>query len=271
MLRIALLSAALLFACVARAQSTNVDWVVAVILPEARTLDPQRIADAVRKRVDEKDRFDGVEPGANPVLLRIGGGTAAVSLAERPVPNQELQKACRIAWYWRAACDTVDDHRAHVVVILMGTGLGRLESALLQTKIVAAVIEETNAVASYWGVNLQSRDVFLQGSARAAAGGIPTTLWVNYRMSREASGSFTLSTHGLKDFGVMEIEARDATVPGSALFDLATGATQYLIGGGTGFKDGDTIGQSPTQRIRVRHAESFWNAGEKVYRLEFGD
>jgi hypothetical protein len=152
----------------------------------------------------------------------------------------------------------------------MGTDLDKVGSALLQTKIVAAVIEESNAVAAYWGVNLQPRDFFLKASAHASADNLPAMLWVSYRMSREASGHLSLSTRGLKDFGLMEIETKEAKMPGAELFDLVLGATQYLISKGAVIKDGDTIGHSATQKIRVRHADSYWNPGEKVYRIELG-
>lgn len=254
----------------ALAQMSRSTWVVSVILPEAKALDPERLSAAVRKRVDEKDRFTGAEPGENLVLLRIGGGTAIVALMDSPIPNQELERACQFAWYWRAACDTVKNHQAHFLVILMSTDLDKLNSALLQTKIVAAVIEESNAVASYWGVNLQPREAFLGASGRASAEGPPVMLWISYRISREASGNMSLSTHGLKDFGLMEIEAKDAKMPGPELFRLVFGASQYLITKGPVIMDGDTIGHSDTQRIRVRHADSSWNEGEKVYRVELG-
>lgn len=270
MLRLVVLAVGLLVSVPAQAQPSKVDWVVSVILPEAKPFNLGRLAEAVRKRADAKDKFIGAEPGDNLVLLRIGGGTAMVSLMHGPIPKQELQQVCRHAWYWSAACDSVKDHKAHALVVLMGTGLGKLDSALLQTKIVAAVIEESNAVAAYWGVNLQSRDDFLNGSSKASATSIPVPLWVNYRMSRESSGNFTLSTHGLADFGLMEIESRNAPMPARELFDLVLGASQYLIAKGPVIKDGDTIGHSPQQRIRVRHADSHWNPGQKVYRIEFG-
>lgn len=250
--------------------TATTDWVTSVILPESVPPKLDRISDALRKRTDDKDKFTGAELGDNLVLIRIGGGTAMVSFMDRPIPNQELQNVCRFAWYWQDACETVKYHKAHVLIILMGTGLSKLDAALLQTKIVATVIEESNAVASYWGVNLQPRDVFLKGSARSSQEFIPTILWVSYRLSRESSGNFTLSSHGLKEFGLMEIETRNSPMPGRALFDLVLGMTQYLITKGPVIKDGDTIGQSPKLGIRVRHAESYWNAPEKVYRIEFG-
>lgn len=251
-------------------QASQVDWVASVILPQASALDPERVAAALRKRLGEEDRFTGVESEKDMLLLGIAGGTAMVSLMKAPIPNGELQRVCRFAWYWRAACDTVQDHAAHFLIVLMGTGLGRLQSALLQTKIVAAVMEESDAVASYWGVNLQPRDAFLKASERLSAESPPTTLWVSYRMSREASGHINVSTHGLKNFDLMEIQSRDAPMPALELFDLVAGMAQYLIVKGPVIKDGDTIGHSPVQRIRVRHGDSFWDDNEKVYRIEFG-
>ena len=269
-MRVTLLLIAGLCCAAAQAQGSKIDWVVSVILAEAPYVDPSRLESALRRRLTDADKFTGVEPGDDLALVRVAGGTALVSLMNSPIPNGELQEVCKYAWYWKAACDTVKDHRAHLLVVLMGTELDRLGSAVLQTKIVAAVIEATNAVAAYWGVNLQPRDVFLKGATHVSREWIPTTLWVNYRLSREASGNFTLSTRGLKNFGLMEIETKDAPMPGLDLFDLVLGTTQYLITKGPVIRDGDTIGQSPKQRIRIRHAESYWNEGEKVYRIEFG-
>jgi uncharacterized protein DUF4261 len=189
---------------------------------------------------------------------------------EAPIPKGELQRVCELAWYWAEACAAIKDHKAHFLVVLMGTNLDKLDSALLETKIVAAVMEESNAVAGYWGVNLQSRDVWVDGSRSLSRTEIPTTLWINYRVSRGQPGRLSMSTLGMKDFGLMEIETKDAPLPGLQLFDLMLGTTAYLIMNGPVIKNGDTIGQSPEQKIRVRHADSYWNAGEKVYRIQFG-
>lgn len=252
------------------AQEVQTNWVASVILPEAKPIEPARLEAALRKRLSIQDRFvrtESEEPKL--ILLRVAGGTAMVSLMDSPIPNQELQKVCQLAWYWQAACDTVRDHKAHFLVILMGAEMDKLDAALLQTKIVASVIEESNAVAAYWGVNLQPRDVFLKGSANMSRSQIPTILWINYRLSREQSGNFTISSRGLENFGLMEIEAKDAPMPGRELFDLILGTSYYLITKGPVIKDGDTIGASPKLGIHIRHADSYWGNSEKVYRIDF--
>src|SRR5262249_36020035 len=155
------------------------------------------------------------------------------------------------------------------LAVLMGTKLSKLDSALLQTRIVAALIEESDAVAVYWGATLNSRKVFLEQSANVPRDRIPTWLWVNYRLSRDAaSDRLSFSTDGLKDFGLMEIEAKDVALPFKDAYAHVEGMAAYLIAKGPIVRDGDTIGSSPTERIRVRHGPSYWRKGQRVYRLE---
>src|SRR5262249_53370247 len=219
----ALIVLAGLLTSLAQAQTPKTDWVASVILPQAKAVDANRLAAALRDAVTKDERFDGFESDKEIILLRLAGGTALVSLMNSPIPKGELQDVCRFAWYWPDACKAVKDHRAHFLVVLMGTNLDRLGSAILQTKILAALIRESDAVAAYWGVNLQSRDTFLKDSSGISRESVPVTLWVNYRVSKSQSGRFSISTHGLKDFGLMEIEAKDAPLPALQLFDLTVG------------------------------------------------
>jgi Domain of unknown function (DUF4261) len=253
-----------------RVQKQAVDWVVSLILPEAKPVDPTRLEAALRKRVTEQDRFTGTEGEKGILLLRIAGGTAMVTLMEAPIPGQELQNVCRFAWYWREACETVNDHKAHLLVVLMGTKLSKLNSAVLQTRIVAALMEESDAVAVYWGIALNSRKVFLERSAEVARDRPPTELWVDYRLGLDEVGRLSMSTDGLKEFNLMEIEAKDVTTPPQELYGLVQGMAAYLITKGPIIRDGDTVGASAKERIRVRHRPSYWRKGQRVYRLEFG-
>jgi Domain of unknown function (DUF4261) len=251
-------------------QKQGVDWVASVILPEAKPVEPERLAAAIRKRVTDKERFTALEKDKGVLLLRIAEGTALVTLMEAPIPDQELQNVCRFAWHWREACETVNDHQAHLLVVLMGTKLGRLDSAVLQTKIVAALLEESDAVAAYWGTALNSRKVFLERSANADRDRPPTELWVDYRLGLDEKGRFSLSTDGLVDFNLMEIEVKDVVMPAQELYGVVQGMAAYLIRKGPIIRDGDTVGASAKQRIRIRHRRSYWRKGQRVYRLDFG-
>jgi hypothetical protein len=91
-------------------------------------------------------------------------------------------------------------------------------------------------------------------------------LWINYRMSKAARTGWALSTIGMDDFGLMEIECRDTRADGTLLFAMIVRMSAYLISKGPIIKNGDTIGHSAFN-IRVLHSPSYWNKGQTVYRV----
>jgi hypothetical protein len=272
---LAAIAAALLIGGVSAAAAADKDpspaWVTSVIVKDPIKLDKERFSSALRKRISAADRLETIEldEKENFLFVRVGGGTALISGMPGPIPNGELQEVCKLTWYWPESCATVADHRAHVLVLLMAPQGDRLQGALLQTKIIAALVESTPAIATYWGTQLQRPEVFLKSSADATREKPPVPLWVMFRISRNDAGHPSLSTSGMRSFDLMEIEAKDAPMPVTELLDLSLGMAQYLITKGPIIKDRDTVGHTNTQRIRVRHTESYWRKGEKVYRIDF--
>jgi hypothetical protein len=126
---------------------------------------------------------------------------------------------------------------------------------------------DSNAIASYWGASLQSREAFLRQSTKISRDLPPAWLWVNFRVSNDVEKGFSLSTQGMEEFGLREIEAKDINRPGREVFTLLIGTAQYLISKGPVIKDGETIGDSPTLNIRVRQGPSYWREGLIVYRV----
>jgi hypothetical protein len=92
---------------------------------------------------------------------------------------------------------------------------------------------------------------------------------VSYRVSRDESGRSSLSTDGLKSFNLMEIEVKDAAAPLSEVYGFVEGMAAYLIAKGPVIRNGDTVGHSAEQRIRIRYGKSHWRPGMQVYRIEF--
>jgi hypothetical protein len=97
------------------------------------------------------------------------------------------------------------------------------------------------------------------------AGSTYATSCVSYDRER----GFSLSTQGMEDFQLREIEAKDVNQEGLEVFSLLLGTAQYLVKNGPVIKDGDTIGDSPALNIRVRQGPSYWREGVTVYRVTF--
>ncbi len=257
---------------VLRPRDRRSDWIATALLKERQAPDPRRLEAALRSRLVDGDRLVSLAPQRTGAVLRVAGGTAVITFVDATLPADEVQDACRNAWYWPQACASVDDHKAQAIVMLTGTELDRIDSALLQTRLMAAVLDATRAVAVLWGQNLQFRDSFLAGSIAPSRDALPVTLWVNHRLTREASGRLSIATRGLKAFDLMEIEARDSALASNQLFDATRTAAQRLLRASV--DDAPIVAgaaaPSATADPRLRVADSYWNPGQRVWRLAPG-
>lgn len=239
-----------------------------VALSESRLPSPAQVRTSLQARLGNV-KIDEMETDDKKVILfRVRGGTVAVGLLDRPLPKGEIDAMCKWAWYWRAACDAMALHKAHLHIMTLDTDLDKVGAALLQTNVVASLMD-ANAIASYWGTSLQSKDAFLKLAARATSETPPVWLWVNFRMTNDVEKGWTISTQGMEAFGLYEIESRDVNLDGRKVFALIAGMAEYLVKKGPVIEDGETIGDSPSENIRVRHAPSYWHEGRTAYRVVF--
>ena len=240
-----------------------------VLVSEAHLPSAVKFRSTLEERLKGRLKIDDIESdGQKVILLRIKGGTVMIGLIEAPLPKGTVDDLCQAAWYWRAACEATSAHKGHIYVSVLDTSLSKLDASLLQTDVVASLMDN-NAIASYWGASLQSREAFLKQSAQASADKPPIWLWVNFRFTNDLDKGVSLSTDGMEEFGLREIEAKDVNRNGRDVFFLLMGMAQYLVQKGPVIKDGETIGDSPAQNIRVRQGPSYWRDGLTVYRVSF--
>lgn len=248
-------------------------------LPDAKTV-KARLEQRLRARVKGQMTVTEVEPEAKAaskaapassepevMLFRVAGGTAMVGVLDRPLPDGQVDDLCAAAWFWKTACADAAQHRAQLIVSLLGTKLDRLDRALLLTDLTAALLDgNDNAIASYWMSALRPRDMFVKASSRASRDLPPVWLWVDFRISGGPQG-VSMSTEGMNVYDLRELEAKDVKRPASEVLSLITGTATYLVSKGPVIKDGDTIGDSPSLGIVVRHDKSYWRDGQDVYRV----
>ena len=257
----------LCLSCVHAAEPSKVRVLSFVLVTEPKLPEAKSFRADLERRLTGRLTVNDMEvDGQKVILLRVAGGTVMIGLIEAPLPKGQVDDLCAAAWYWRQACEATSTHKAHIVVSVLDTTLDKLDASLLLTDVIASLMDN-NAIASYWGASLQSRDAVLRQSARMSRELPPIWLWVNFRLSNDVEKGFSLSTQGMEDFGLREIEAKDVKRPGRDIFTLLIGMGQYLLSKGPVIKDGETIGDSPALNIRVRQGPSYWREGATVYRV----
>ncbi len=257
----------LLLAPVQASETDPRSTVSIVLLSEPRLPDARQFQQSLEERLAGRLRVSGVErEDAESIVVRAGGNVVVVRLLAKPAPEELIKDLCVNAWYWRQACEATSKHRAQAVVGVLHSSLDALDTRLLLTDAVSAVMDD-NAIASYWLASLQSREAFLRQSAKISRDNPPVWLWVNFRVTNDPERGLSLSTSGMDQLGLNEIEAKDVNRPGRDVITLLLGMAQYLASRGPVIKDGETIGDSPRLNIRVHKAASYWREGLTVYRV----
>lgn len=242
---------------------------VAIQEPAAPASD--RLFAELKKRWPDAPQPGDVEQKKNVLSFRLDDATAAVALMEAPIPWGDLEGPCASAWYWPKAVEAMKAHRAHLIVTLGGGRRTPIDRCLLLTALTAAVTATSDAAGVYWsaGSVVQSPRAFLELAGQMSQDALPLRLWIDFRLVRERTGMHSLFTTGMQAFGHMELEVPKSRQRPEAIFDFAFNAAHYLLDRGPVLKDGDTIGTSPEQKVRVRHVSSRWGHPGKILSLAF--
>lgn len=97
----------------------------------------------------------------------------------------------------------------------------------------------------------------------------PLHLWVDFQVGMVPPDRASGFTRGLTDVGHHELEAVDAPKAPSELQDLFENIAGYLLENGPVIGDGDTVGESDQERIKVRLVPSHFGIEGNVMRLKF--
>lgn len=189
-------------------------------------------------------------------------GTLFVAYMPVPVPQGEADAAARhsVGAYgseaqWRP-------HVAHLTVALGGfEGKPTLEATTQFTRAVAAVVQAAEAYGVYWGSGRVAHDAAF--FVDAADEELPLILWSGVSIAR-GPNEVSLLTTGLRQFELPELMVVADPESGNEalayLFDLGG----YVVQRGEAIPDGDTVGRTEGEKMRVEYRVSPFSPDERV-------
>lgn len=202
-----------------------------------------------------------------------GGLSVIAQVMPAPIPEGDLRYALRGTWLWPDAEDALADHRGHLVATTFGfadgDGLGRAE---LLTRFLAALFQASpQALGVLWydAAMLVKGPLFADLAKSQLPATRPLWLWVNFQTGAGQGDRLTGATRGMRAFGHHDFETNTSSDGIPDLRDRLTGLCNYVLDNGPVINDGDTIGESADERIKVRHAKSLFGFEEEVMRLEY--
>lgn len=204
------------------------------------------------------------------IEVQIGTECALISPKRPSLPWGLLERPCKNAWYWPEAVEVMQRHTWHLVAVLKDSRENPAHRSLLLTRITAALGQALGYVGVYWddATMVHSASDFTTAALAADRSNFPVRLWVNFRIVGNEDGTHTLFTTGLDALGQMEIEIPRSSKSAPELERWAYNVTHYLLKDGEKIEDGETVGRSDSEKVRVRHVPSMFDSTRKVLFLE---
>jgi Domain of unknown function (DUF4261) len=216
-----------------------------------------------------------------PALMAVEGDRDSISfetdegyliyagLIDAPIPPGELDFPCATNFSWEGACNAIGKMHAHAIITTLPLDGKPTKAHVYNTAMVQAVSALSNSVGIYWGngSNFWSPEQFAAAALTASFEDPPYLLWVGHKMQREADGSMSFFTIGMPHFGTRDVEVQHSRADVSSTFDIMRFVSLYLAAHGPVIKDGETIGRSADEKIKVTVGPSVYDPKRVVYRL----
>ena len=198
--------------------------------------------------VEEYDASEEKDDDA--LVFEVGDMLAAVSLATYPIPNGEAELNAENNYMWEDAVQVAREHRAHIMVAVLGKEEKVLEKGKLFTKLVAACCRQEYATGVYTsGVVFEPR--FYEGFAdMIKEDELPIFNWVWFGLYR-SEGGLNAYTYGMDVFGKEEMEVLNTDAEPGDLRDFLASLASYVLACDVMLQDGETIGFSADDKHTI--------------------
>jgi Domain of unknown function (DUF4261) len=197
------------------------------------------------------------EGGKNDNLLRLGDTVIAILDFDLPQPLESLEAAFKVNFTWPEARQLIAQHTAHVMLFVMGEQQGFKDTTAASHALAMAALALAGmhgAIAVLWAPSralLRGKSV-ASGIEDIQAGRPPLDLWVAFSpWADRETGKIGLLTIGLLGFVGREIEMVPRTEALGSVVQRALAIADYLLAKGPVVKDGDTIGYSDREHLRI--------------------
>ena len=234
-----------------------------VLLPDAKPLATGPFEKALKEFPDLGALSWSSSTRKGTRAFSVGKLKVLASLMPVAVPEGEAERATDHSLSGLDGSWTLPEHRAHLLVAQQGATGTEVEELVTFTRVVAAIVRATNAVGVYWGEGgATHHPEFVVNIAHSE---LPLPIWVGVSVAKSASGPELLSI-GMKQLGLPELLL---TTPGldGTVFELFYDLLAYVTRRGKKLPEGDSVGRTPKEKLKVRYVASPIHPGEQGWNV----
>lgn len=185
----------------------------------------------------------------------IDGIMIAVALMPAPIPNNEAVENAKTNYRWKDAVKVAEEHKAHVIVSLLGDP-NLIDGAKLYTKIVSALTKQESCTGiSVLGTVLHP-DMYRDFTKYYEENDMfPVENMIFIGLYNSENGKINAYTYGMEEFGKKEMEIIDSSESAEDIYYFLQGVADYVITSDVILQDGETIGFSAEQKIPISQSK----------------
>jgi len=244
--------------------------IATLLLERPAAPDYPLLAERIGKPLDFNLELVATHKPDFPMMLVTEGDLVIGIRVDAPF-SWPIESMAQFAYWWPDALKDVARNTSFVSVVCSWSRHSRLDAHIRHLVLVRELVEQLPVIGVIWGSVLIQPSVLKAEFNRLEQRELPFSVWVLIQFSKQPNGNILISTIGMRDFGQMEIET-ESTLPLDQTFDLVRKFGSYIIAKGPIVKDGETVGLTETQRIKVRYVRSFRpDVNENVYWLELAE
>ncbi|MEN1680701.1 MAG: DUF4261 domain-containing protein [Planctomycetota bacterium] len=236
------------------------------LLPRA-----EAVAEQLAERFPDAPTLTGVSETEGGVTFSVGDATGNYTLIDRPIPWEQIEGPCDLAWYWPEATEVMRGHQQHLFLTLVDEAGAAIDRAILHTQVTVALAATSPSVGLVWApsVTVHNPADFTVVATKMSAEDLPLQLWIDFRVSQRDDGDLMLFTTGMESLGARELEVERYTGEPNQLAGAVYNIAHYLLEQKAVLKQGEGIGLPDGGRVEVSVGPSMVDPSLEVTRLAF--
>ena len=234
-----------------------------VLLEEPGSIDIGRVVNELTDKWNLKVSDSEISNEAS--ILIINGYRIAIADMQMPIPGDEITEAAAYNYLWENGNEEAGNHKGHIIVSIMNGGKDPVKENLLYSRIAASVLNNSKSIGIYIGGRtlLLKKEFYLANVEMMSEKDLPLYNWIYFGL-RQENGKQSIYTYGLADFNKSEMEIVNSKHSLEELNEIMYDLTHYVIAYDVVLRDGETVGFSEEQKLKVSKSKGKYLEGETL-------
>jgi hypothetical protein len=223
-----------------------------VLLNDAEKIDFKKILNDLKHTYNVNVSGQEIDEEKGLGVIQLQNSQIVIMLMGVPIPGDELEFPSRISYIWTDAKELTPKHKGHIIISVSSKANKKLNMFKTFTKAASAVLSNTNSLGIYLGSQtlVLPTSFYVEEAKSMTDEQLPLMNWIYFGL-RVDGGKNSGYTFGLKEFGYDELEILNSKYPIEEIQGMLFNISHYVIQGDVTLKDGETIGLTADQKIKI--------------------